>query len=204
LQATFDSQSATQTQQAVFDQATAIVATATAGQAAAETQIATLQGTGGPPGAPTNPGEIVTLTPTLQPSINSTSQPGANGTISNDCRYTVADGDRLYRIALRFGLTQYQLANANRLVNPDLIVPGEILVIPGCTNGMPAIGLTPGMTPTAGTPAPSSSGQTYMVVDGDTLYSIATRFGVRVIALAQANGITNINLIYIGQTLVIP
>ena len=42
------------------------------------------------------------------------------------------------------------------------------------------------------------------MVDGDTLYSIATRFGVRVVALAQVNNIANISLIYIGQVLTIP
>lgn len=210
LQATFDSQGATQTQQAIYDQATSIVATATAGQAAAETAIATALGTGIPPqSVPSQevnpnvtPGVIVqTFTPTPLPSLNSTPQSGAMGNITNDCRYTVVDGDRLYRIALRFGLTQNQLANANRMVNPDLIVPDEILLIPNCSNATPVIGVT---TAVPRTPVAAASGQTYMVVDGDTLYSIATRFGVRVIALAQANGITNLNLIYIGQNLTIP
>ncbi len=225
LQATFDSQSATQTQQAIYDQATAIVDTATAGAAAAFTQIATLQGTGIPngiaptaaPGQPTPEpngtiGSVViqeTFTPTPLPGINSSPQSGAMGNITNDCLYTVVDGDRLYRIALRFNLTPYQLAYANRLINPDLVVPGEVLRVPGCTataaNVTPAIGVTPGSTAVPGTSgAVPASGQTYMVIDGDTLYSIANRFGVRVIALAQANGITNLNLIYIGQNLTIP
>ncbi len=227
LQATFDSQSATQTQQAIFDQATSIVGTATAGAAAQYTQIATLQGTGIPSGViptavpgqpPATPipngttGSItveMTFTPTPLPSINSSPQSGAMGNITNDCLYTVVDGDRLFRIALRFSLTPYQLAYANRLINPDLVVPGEVLRIPGCanppTNVPPAIGVTSGSTAVPGTPgAVSAAGQTYMVIDGDTLYSIATRFGVRVIALAQANGITNLNLIYIGQNLTIP
>ena len=225
LQATFDSQSATQTQQAIYDQATSIVDTATAGAAAAFTQIATLQGTGIPngvvptaaPGQPTPEpngtiGSITveeTFTPTPLPGINSSPQSGAMGNITNDCLYTVVDGDRLYRIALRFNLTPYQLAYANRLINPDLVVPGEVLRIPGCTasanNATPVIGVTPGSTAVPGSSvAVPASGQTYMVVDGDTLYSIANRFGVRVIALAQANGITNLNLIYIGQNLTIP
>ncbi|MHB8629558.1 MAG: LysM peptidoglycan-binding domain-containing protein [Aggregatilineales bacterium] len=226
LQATFDSQSATQTQQAIFDQATSIVGTATAGAAAQYTQIATLQGTGIPSGViptvapgqppatpiPNGTNSIIvelTFTPTPLPSINSSPQSGAMGNITNGCLYTVVDGDRLFRIALRFSLTPYQLAYANRLINPDLVVPGEVLRIPGCanppTNQPPAIGVTPGSTAVPGTPgAVSAAGQTYMVIDGDTLYSIATRFGVRVIALAQANGITNLNLIYIGQNLTIP
>jgi putative chitinase len=42
------------------------------------------------------------------------------------------------------------------------------------------------------------------VQPGDTLSSIAWRFGTTVWALAQLNGIWNPNLIYVGQTLMIP
>jgi LysM repeat protein len=43
----------------------------------------------------------------------------------------------------------------------------------------------------------------YVVQYGDTLYRIALRFGTTVQAIADANGITNPNLIYVGQRLVI-
>jgi len=42
------------------------------------------------------------------------------------------------------------------------------------------------------------------VQDGDTLFSISLRFGVRVTALAQANNIGDINLVFAGQRLIIP
>ncbi len=45
---------------------------------------------------------------------------------------------------------------------------------------------------------------TYVVKSGDTLSSIARSFNTTVSALAAANNITNPNLIYAGQTLVIP
>lgn len=54
--------------------------------------------------------------------------------------------------------------------------------------------------PTPGTP----SGQVYVVQRGDTLFRIARRFGVNLYTLAAANGITNVNRIYVGQRLVIP
>lgn len=53
-------------------------------------------------------------------------------------------------------------------------------------------------------PAPLADGSTYVVRAGDTLNSIAARFGVSPSALARANGIANPNLIYRGQRLVIP
>jgi|GEM_PF-3376609 len=51
---------------------------------------------------------------------------------------------------------------------------------------------------------PPSYGRTYVVQYGDTLAIIARRYGVNLYALAQANGIYNINLIYAGQRLRIP
>jgi len=39
---------------------------------------------------------------------------------------------------------------------------------------------------------------------GDNLTSIAARYGVSVQAIAQANGISNVNLIRIGRALIIP
>lgn len=53
-------------------------------------------------------------------------------------------------------------------------------------------------------PAPATSNGTIVVHTGDTLNSIAARYGVSPSALARANGITNPNRIYIGQRLVIP
>ena len=43
-----------------------------------------------------------------------------------------------------------------------------------------------------------------MVQEGENLWRIARRYGVTVTSIAQVNGITNINLVYIGQRLVIP
>ena len=55
-----------------------------------------------------------------------------------------------------------------------------------------------------GTPLPSGNGQTYTVQAGDTLAEIAQSFGVTVSALADANDIANIDVIEVGQVLVIP
>jgi LysM repeat protein len=52
-------------------------------------------------------------------------------------------------------------------------------------------------------PTSVTSNGTYVVRPGDTLNSIAARFGVSPSALARANGISNPNKIYVGQRLVI-
>ena len=60
------------------------------------------------------------------------------------------------------------------------------------------------------TPIPGSENQaasdqlTYQVVAGDTLFLIAEAHGVSVQTLAEANNIQNIDLIEVGQILVIP
>jgi LysM repeat protein len=44
----------------------------------------------------------------------------------------------------------------------------------------------------------------YVVRRGDTLYSVARRYGTTVNAIVQANGLPNSNRIYVGQRLVVP
>lgn len=53
-------------------------------------------------------------------------------------------------------------------------------------------------------PAASASGTVYVVQRGDTLYGIAARYGVSMYAIAEANHLTNLNVIYPGMRLIIP
>ena len=53
-------------------------------------------------------------------------------------------------------------------------------------------------------PVAQPDNQTYTVQSGDTLSSIAQRYGVTVEAISQANEITNPNQIQVGQVLTIP
>lgn len=45
--------------------------------------------------------------------------------------YVVRQGDTVYLIAQRFGTTMQAIILANNLRNPDLIFPGQVLIIPG-------------------------------------------------------------------------
>ena len=62
------------------------------------------------------------------------------------------------------------------------------------------------MPSAAATPEPQVTGSTntYTVQSGDTLSSIAARYGTTVAALEQANDIKNPNVIEVGQVLTIP
>ncbi len=46
-------------------------------------------------------------------------------------KYVVQPGDTLSGIAEQFGVTMQQLIDANSLQNPDLLLPGQELIIPG-------------------------------------------------------------------------
>jgi LysM repeat protein len=52
--------------------------------------------------------------------------------------------------------------------------------------------------------APPPAPRIHVVQPGDTLYRLALRYGTTVYAIAQANNLANINLIHVGQKLIIP
>ena len=114
-----------------------------------------------------------------------------------DTIYIVQPGDNLFRISLKFNVSVSALMAANGITNPNLIFVGQRLVIPS-----PGTVVTPPATTTS--PPPSGSTTTYVVQRGDTLYLISLRFNVTISALMAANGITNPNLIFVGQRLTIP
>ncbi|GAB4513086.1 MAG: hypothetical protein OHK0046_13500 [Anaerolineae bacterium] len=111
--------------------------------------------------------------------------------------HVVSAGENLFRISLRYNVSLASLQSANNIANPNLIFVGQRLTIPGA-GGTPA---TPGAPAPTQPPGQSTS---YVVVRGDTLGSIARRFNTTVAAIASANGITNPNLIFVGQQLTIP
>jgi murein DD-endopeptidase MepM/ murein hydrolase activator NlpD len=102
--------------------------------------------------------------------------------------YVVQLDDALSAIASRYDTTVQALAQANSIENPDLIYPGQRLVIPSASP----------------TPEPTPQEQVHVVQRGETLYRIAQRYGTTVQALAAANNLANPNLIYRGQKLIIP
>ena len=109
--------------------------------------------------------------------------------------YTVQEDDTLFVIALDYGVTIEAIAAANHIDNPELIHPGQVLVIPvGSTAQKAAPKLA------AGTAAPG----TYIVQSGDSLFTIALDYGVTVESIVVANRIKDPEFIRPGQVLVIP
>jgi len=102
--------------------------------------------------------------------------------------YTVKFGDTLNSISRLYGVSVQALMAANNIYNPNLIYAGQTLCIPGSTP----------------VPPPPPCGTYYTVKWGDTLSSIAARYGTTVQAIMYANNLTNPNYIYAGMILYIP
>lgn len=142
-------------------------------------------------------------------------QPGATpaptGLIATgtDCIHEVQPTDRnLFRISLQYGVTVEQIATASNIANPNLIYVGQRLVIPGCgTTGFrpPPTSIPTASAQSGGLVATAvPSGRIHVVRQNETLFQLSLLYGPTVHEIAAANGITNINLIYIGQELIIP
>ena len=111
----------------------------------------------------------------LLPSSESIDEPKQDGT------YTVKLGDTLYGVARTYGVTVDELKRANNLTN-DILTVGQVLNIPNQTG---------------------TTGNSYTVQSGDSLYSIARRFNTTVDELKTINNLTS-DILSIGQKLLIP
>jgi LysM repeat protein len=103
--------------------------------------------------------------------------------------YVVQAGDTLSEIAAKYNTTLNALLLANpQITDPSLIYPGETIQIPG-----PVIVI------------PNTGAKVYLVQPGDYLSEIAQRYNTSVNTLLQLNpDITNPNLIYPGQQILLP
>ena len=123
------------------------------------------------------PGQVLRI---LTNSTVNGSETRATGSIT----YTVKRGNTLSQIAKAYGVTVSHIVELNDIQNPNLIFPGQKLRITESTNE---------------TLNPVLQNNYYTVKKGDTLSAIARKYGVTVNYLVNLNGISNPNLIYVGQ-----
>jgi murein DD-endopeptidase MepM/ murein hydrolase activator NlpD len=97
--------------------------------------------------------------------------------------HVVQRGEDLSSIASRYGTTVGAILSANNLSDPALIEVGQRLIIP--------------------TTEPLPSGRA-IAQAGDSLYSLATRYGISPQELGRLNRIANPALVYAGQSLALP
>jgi len=111
--------------------------------------------------------------------------PGA--AVEDSVTHVVQAGENLFRISLKYGTTVEAIAATNGIINPTFIYVGQELIIPQ-GSGSPGTG----------------AGRYHVVQPGETLWSIAMKYGTTPWKIAAANGISNTNWIYAGRTLRIP
>ncbi len=121
---------------------------------------------------------------------------GTDTATSSDVRqHVIVPGETLMQIANQYGMTVDSLAQLNNLANPNLILPGTSLKIPAISS----------TSTTSATVSNTSDNVTlHLVASGETLTQIAKQYNISLAALANANGITNPNLIEVGDLLRIP
>ena len=139
------------------------------------TETATLTGTVDAVGEPT------------EAAVEATPEFRTDGSV----KHTVRGGETLLGISGLYGVTVEDIQAANGLTSV-LIRAGDVLVIPISQ-------------PSAESPVPQVASQfEYSVQPGDTIVSMAARFGSTVQDILQANSLTDNDLIRPGDVLVVP
>ncbi|MDX9992352.1 MAG: LysM domain-containing protein [Anaerolineales bacterium] len=169
---------------------------------ATDTPTPTLTFTPTPTNTPTS-----TPTETLTPTVTFTATPSA------PFEYTVQDGDFLFSIIEKFnlgddGLALLMILNPYKPDDKD----GNVGIDPktlGVLVGQKIIIPNPGMELPTATPVPLETlGRgvkiEYTVQSNDTIAGIAFKFNSTSEAILKENGLTDPNLIFIGQILIIP
>lgn len=119
-------------------------------------------------------GPTAGVTPTALPGVGNV----------KTIQHRVMPGETLYRIALLYNSTVEEILAWNPNVSsPERLVSGSYLVVPVGSAGR---------------------ARAHTVRPGETLAAIAAQYGVTVNALLKVNNLSNANLIYAGQLLIIP
>lgn len=138
-------------------------------------------------------------------------------------KYTVKEGDTLFTIAEYYYQDGYkfdEIAEANKLEDVNVLTTGQVLEIPKPEEALveaspsPSPSESPIVEAETGTGGGDTTvwgekitGETYTVVEGDWLSTIAARAYNDIMAytkIAEANNIANPDLIFPGQVLKLP
>lgn len=145
-------------------------------------------------------GQLQTGTSTeVQNPSQPTIKPG-KGPVS----YTVGTGETLWSIAEKqynSGYNWVDISQANKLVNPNKIMAGQVLTIPDVA---PKVAIA---SDTVENNTPTVTNSKYSVAKGDSLWSISLKVygdGRAWTKIATANSLSNPNLIHAGNSLNLP
>jgi membrane-bound lytic murein transglycosylase D len=130
-------------------------------------------------------------TPTVAQSqqVSSPQQPTQRPSLSGVTMHQIKKGETIRDVAERYGVSSSDLAKWNPSLKSGRIYAGAEIKIyaPGTAQG--------------GAPSAGKSSKTYTVIEGDTAYSIAKKFGISVQQLQKLNRGLRENNLSIGQQL---
>ena len=141
----------------------------------------------------------------FDPSIQIQEEKNANKNNAQNT-YIVKPGDNLWSISENFyksGYNWVDIAKANNLENPGMISAGSKLIIPKAEPKLTTVGSNSQIAQEN----QSIAGNSYTIAKDDNLWSISVRAygdGYSWTRIAQANSLTNPNLIFSGNVLKIP
>ncbi len=118
--------------------------------------------------------------------------------------HIVQPGEYLALIARNYGTTVHAILAINpQITNMNRIYPGQVVLVPiGWTP--PPVPIPPPPPPTPQPPPAQVCRAWHYVTPGQTLLMISRWYGADPFAIARANNIWNLNLIFWGTTLCIP
>jgi len=117
--------------------------------------------------------------------------------------HVVQPGETLRSIAQIYNLTVEELIVWNNIANPDAISAGQVLNLTASIAQSPTVA-APAAVPVEQSVPALATALIHTVQVGETLFRIATRYGLTVSELARANNINDPTLIYAGQQVIIP
>lgn len=121
---------------------------------------------------------------------------GAVETLPENGEYAIRGGDTLLGIALRYGLDWQDIALANNMGEDELLQIGRVIRLPILAGaGGPAVSAE--LVVAAGK-------QTHAVRPGETLWTIAARYEITWQEVAAVNGLSESDLLQIGDELKLP
>lgn len=122
--------------------------------------------------------------PEIKPQPKPTPKPEINKDSNVRVMYIVKINDTLKKIGNAYGVSWRELAKYNKIANPNMIFPGQKILIPKKQN--------------------SNVRATYTVKRNDTLKKIGNVYGISWRRIAKLNNLKDPNMIFENQKLLIP
>lgn len=126
----------------------------------------------------------------------------AKAVVAKTTTYTVKSGDTLTSVANRHNVSVDELASANKLNKTAGITIGQKLTIPATKGTAQNVATATTKETTGGQTIKKT--ESYKVKSGETLTSIANRYGVSVADLAKTNNLATNARLSVGQTIKVP